>query len=260
MSGWQTGLWAGVVLAAAGCGGGGTGVRWVEVPVHETRLGGAEWREAGGYELAETETTVEQWARYLNASGADWDENGQLVRGQGGKWRAREGKGREPVSGVTWGEAKAWCEWAGRVEGRRVRLPTGDEWEAGARGGADGAVYPWGWRGPKEGEARWGGSGGVWAAGTGAANGWGLPDMAGNVAEWCDDGRGGERQIRGGAWTDREASGLGCAVVRWQRAEARAGDVGFRALREGNQPQRGMEGGAEVQSFWKSTKEQKGQN
>jgi formylglycine-generating enzyme required for sulfatase activity len=48
-----------------------------------------------------------------------------------------------PVTGITLAEAGAFCAWASGRLGRRVRLPTGDEWEAAARG-ADARTWPWG--------------------------------------------------------------------------------------------------------------------
>ena len=48
-----------------------------------------------------------------------------------------------PVFCVTVDDARAYCDWRSRQEGRPYRLPTEVEWEKAARG-VDGRFYPWG--------------------------------------------------------------------------------------------------------------------
>lgn len=109
-----------------------------------------------------------------------------------------------PVSHVSWSDAKAYCDWLGERLKRPVRLPTTAEWEKAARG-VDGRVYPWGSRfSPnfcKMNESRKTRS---VPEPVGAfpmdESPFGVRDVAGCIAEWCDgwfdEGRG-QRPLRG---------------------------------------------------------------
>jgi sulfatase modifying factor 1 len=154
----------------------------------------------------------------------------------------------QPVVGVTWFEATAYCNWLCETLGGHWRLPTEAEWEHAARGGLDGARTAWGAEIPR-GEIPEAPLSGPWPVGRGTANGFGLLDVGTVVHEWCDDWyapdayrlmrrydprgpeRGETRVSRGGSWRVhvREAP----PPARSGRPpHARAADCGFRVVRE----------------------------
>lgn len=176
--------------------------RWDrEGPQHEVVL--AE------FYLARTPVTNAQYGRFLAAHpDAPKPEH----------WAGRDyNQPDQPVVGVSWDEAMAYCKWAGLV------LPTEAQWEYACRTGTT-TRY---WSGDGEADlARVG-----WYAGNSErrlhpvgekpANAFGLLDMHGNVFEWCLDGYdkyatsprpgdglrrepvpGAARVIRGGSWYD----------------------------------------------------------
>lgn len=105
-----------------------------------------------------------------------------------------------PVTEITYDDAAALCAWAGG------RLPSGDEWEAAARGD-DGRDWPWGDVFDEERcacvEAGSGWTVPVTAHPAGASP-CGAEQLAGNVWEWVSDRApdGEWRTVRGGSWLD----------------------------------------------------------
>jgi formylglycine-generating enzyme required for sulfatase activity len=142
-----------------------------------------------------------------------------------------------PATGLTRDDAAAFCAWATGALGRPVRLPTGAEWEAAARG-ADERPWPWGETFDPDrcacAESGWGWTVPV-AAHPAGAGPFGAEQQAGNVWEWvADTGDDGWGAVRGGSYLDFAWGLRSSRALPADPARATA-TTGFRIVIEGVQ-------------------------
>jgi formylglycine-generating enzyme required for sulfatase activity len=165
----------------------------------------------------------------------------------------------QPVVGICWFEARAYCAWLSAQTGQTFRLPTEAEWEAAARGGQ------------RRRYALWGGQRRRYAFGNnfdaarcntfethirrttpigvfpGSKTPTGLVDMTGNIWDWTSslytpypydaaDGReapsppGARRVVRGGSWDlGQDSARASCRSV--SAPDLRSYLVGLRVVR-----------------------------
>jgi formylglycine-generating enzyme required for sulfatase activity len=174
--------------------------------------------------------TNAQWRIFVHGGGygerrwwsaAGWQAKEQLGLTQPALWdEPRFNGANQPIVGVSWYEATAFCRWLSSKLGYEIRLPSEAEWEKAARG-TDGRGYPWGntWDATRTNtsESGIGATAPVGCFPTGASP-YGVLEMSGNVLEWTatpwthdykqNDGTihetgDAERFVwRGGAWSD----------------------------------------------------------
>ena len=194
------------------------------LPRDMVRVAGAETAmgKLGDFFIDKCEVTNRQFKEFVDQGGyrdrKNWkvpilkdgrelasEEAAQIFVDQTGQpgpstWQAGdfpEGQGDYPVSGVSWYEAAAYAEFAGKS------LPTGFHWGL-ARGEATTLILA-----PQLGGfallapfSNFGGKGPVPVGSLPGITAYGAYDMAGNVREWCWNETPQGRLVRGGAWGD----------------------------------------------------------
>lgn len=204
---------------------------WIEIPGGRGTLKTNEAKvtlsvPSERYWIAKYPVTNAQFARFIEAGGYDndrwWTAEGWEYRRNEGwtqprYWEDRMWNGAEqPVVGISWFEAVAFCRWLSDVTGETIMLPTEAQWQYAAQGHGRRA-YPWGnkWDckrcnnsvSPCNSEmttpvTRYEGRNDSY---------FGVVDMAGNVWEWCltdydyptnnnVNSRAENRVLRGGSW------------------------------------------------------------
>ncbi len=180
-----------------------------EYPFHKVRI-------SRPFFISETEVTVEQFKKFVQATGyvTDAEEagGGQVFNTRANRFEQKEGSswknpgwtpsGNEPVTMVSWFDAQAFVEWLSAKDKMPYKLPTEAQWEYAARGGLPMPQFPWGDSVPdglranyadKSTDFEWrdrdadDGYKYVAPVGSYEANKFGLQDMAGNVTEWVRD-------------------------------------------------------------------------
>lgn len=183
---------------------------WVAIPAGQVTLGkGGENPHGVGqtfqvdsFDMAKYPVTNAQFAKFIKAGGYEndawWTEAGLAQRNKEkwteprfwdvSKWNTAE----QPVVGVSWYEAVAFCLWLSETTGEKIGLPTEQQWQWAAQGD-DGRIYPWGneWDSAKcqnsvDGGKRSAGktSPVLHYEGKGDSP-FGVVDMVGNIWEWC---------------------------------------------------------------------------
>jgi formylglycine-generating enzyme required for sulfatase activity len=243
------------------------GAQMVLVPAGEFTMGSNDSDDVrpphriylDAFSIDKYETANALFERFVKATGHQttaeregwayvWTE-GKLDKMNGASWRVPNGPGSSaesthPVIQVSWFDADAYCQWAGK------RLPTEAEWEKAARS-TDGRKYPWGeqWDTSRanSSESKLGKTAPVGSYASGVSP-YGVHDMAGNVWEWVTDwydkdyykrspernprgpDSGTFRVLRGGSW-NLDALYLRAAYRGTGTPDSRSNSIGFRCAR-----------------------------
>ncbi|GAA5523472.1 serine/threonine-protein kinase PknD [Microbulbifer aestuariivivens] len=202
-------------------------------------------RIAEPFAISSHEITFDQYDRFAEATGA-------ALPGDSG-W----GRGDRPVINVNWEDARAYARWLSSQTGKSYRLPSEAEWEYAARAGLSAPF----WWGNEEAAGKANCRRGCDSefvtlftarsapVGSFPANGFGLHDTAGNVAEWVEDCHQGDhsrarrdggpvlmsncnlRVVKGGSMRDR-LSNVSADFRKGLSQKTLSTDIGFRVVME----------------------------
>jgi formylglycine-generating enzyme required for sulfatase activity len=151
-----------------------------ELPVHEVEL--------SPFAIGKYEVTNAEYARFVQATGRPDPPDPWFWKGQ----NTFRSKPDYPVVEISWSDAAAYCKWLADKTGKPYHLPTEAQWEFAARGGLEGAAFPWGdEKLPNMARMMTREQEGPGPVGQYPPNGYGLYDVAGNVnemvADWFDE-------------------------------------------------------------------------
>jgi formylglycine-generating enzyme required for sulfatase activity len=242
-----------VAEAAAGILGGAPVVKGVSQLPHDPAIKTIVWEKdgkemvripAGEFLYGDDKKKVELPEFWIDKTPVTNGEYALFVTGTGyeapSHWEGKtppEEITNHPVTKVSWYDAIAYAEWAGK------QLPTDEEWEKAARG-TDGRKYPWGDQAPTKELCNFGKNvGGTTPVGDYSPRGdspYGIVDMAGNVWEWCInkyddpsdtavDDSGDWRVVRGGSWLNSRGSAR-AASRNYDNPNLRGLNLGFRVV------------------------------
>lgn len=223
-------------------------------PEDEPRRGSREGPQhqvhfAKPFAIGKYEVTLDEWDACVDEGGCD--NYVPFDRG----W----GRGRQPVTSVSWSHARAYVSWLSKKTDLRYRLPTEAEWEYAARAGSvspfstgqtittDQANFSgsYTYNGSTEGVFRRR----TTPVGSFAPNAFGLHDMHGNLREYVEDcwhesyegapsdgsawaSDGCDRLVlRDGGWKSRPAF-LRSAIRDWVFPTSQKDAYGFRVARD----------------------------